>query len=92
MIFDTKVAGIPCQCEVTHYLPGTPASTWGRMEDAEEALDEEFEFKILDMNDQHAPWLEAKLTPADNERLLEEFHVTRLEEKHCIEYTVVTVH
>jgi hypothetical protein len=86
MLFETKVAGIPCQCGVHHYLPGTPASTWGRDEDADEGTDEEFEFHILDMNGKRALWLESKLTDADRDRLLEEYHVTLLEAKHMIDY------
>jgi hypothetical protein len=82
MIFDTKVAGIPCQCSVTHYLPGTPEYINGLPENCYPAEPEEFEFDILDRRGKPALWLEKKLTPADHERLLEEFHVTNLEDKH----------
>ena len=82
MIFDTKVAGIPCQCKVTHYLSGKPAYIEGPPENAEEAEPEEFEYVILDRRGRPAPWLQRKVTPADDERLLEEFHTTVLEDKH----------
>lgn len=82
MIFDTKVAGIPCQCKVTHYRAGKSAYLSGPMEDAREAEPEEFEYEILDSKGKLAPWLSKKLTEADTERLLEEFHITVLEHKH----------
>jgi hypothetical protein len=82
MKFNTKVAGIPCYCSVLYYRPGKPAYTEGPPENATEAEPEEFEFAILDGHSRIATWLEKKLTPADHERLLEEFHITNLEDKH----------
>ena len=82
MIFDTKVAGIPCQCQVLYYQAGKPAYIEGPPENATEAEPEEFEYEILDRKGRPAMWLQKKITPADDERLLEEFHVTVLEEKH----------
>jgi hypothetical protein len=83
MIFKTQIDGIFCYCQVTHYLSGTLAKTIGAWEDAEEATDEEFEFDILDVNKNVAPWLKEKMTDEDENRIREEFHVTVLEEKHC---------
>ena len=92
MLFETQVAGIPCQCGVTHYLPGSNGSTWGRMEDAEEPLNEEFEFQLLDMNNKRALWLEEKVTDEIWSRLLDEYLATVTEVKHCFEGRLVTWH
>lgn len=81
--FDTKISGIPCICEVTHYLPGAPDRVGGRVEDSEPGYASEFEFKILTTKGKSAPWLEHKVTAADIERLEEEWRVTLLEQKHC---------
>lgn len=85
MKFDTKVSGIPCQCEVTSYRPGVPARVTGAWEDCYPAEPEEFEYRILTMRGKPAAWLQKKITEADDIRLLEEFHVTRLEHKHYYE-------
>lgn len=86
MKFDTRIAGIPCQCEVTHYSPGTPMRVYGTgMGDADPPEPEEFEFRILDRRGRVAPWLQKKVTEDDDIRLLEEFHITRLEHKHHYE-------
>lgn len=82
MIFNTKVAGIPCQCHVTCHHPGKPAYIEGPPENATEAEPEGFEYEILDRKGRQALWLQKKITPADDDRLLEEFHVTNLEDKH----------
>ncbi|MBY6208728.1 MULTISPECIES: hypothetical protein [Halomonas] len=74
MSFLTHVAGIPCRCEVTHYSKPTPMriTGWG-FGDAEPPETGEFEYRILDRRGRHAPWLEAKLVEADDDRLLEEY-------------------
>ena len=82
MVFDTKVAGIPCQCNVLCHHPGKPACIEGDPDRATEAEPEEFEYEILDHRGRPATWLQKKITPADDERLLEEFHTTVLEDKH----------
>ena len=85
LIFKTKVNHIPCYCRVDHYAPFVPDKLSGAFEDSELGSDEEFEFTILDHRYIIAPWLQKQLMDADYERLLEEFHVTQLEHKHCIE-------
>lgn len=82
MKFDTKVAGIPCQCEVTSYSAGTPARVTGPWEDCYPEEPAEFEFRILDRRGRPAAWLEKKVTDEDKDRLLEEYQVTLLEHKH----------
>lgn len=76
VIFDTTVAGIPCQCEVVHAYEFIPMRSYGPgMEDATEAEGFEFEFNILDRKGYKAKWLEKKVTPADIYRLYEEFTI-----------------
>jgi hypothetical protein len=82
--FETKINDIPCYCRVDHYSPGRPDKVSGPMEDAEEGYDEEFSYTILDHRKIKAPWLEKQMTEEDVDRLLEEYHVTRLEFKHYI--------
>lgn len=61
-MFDTRVAGIPCKCQVV-------APSW----DGKEITTDTFNYRILDRRGRPAPWLEKKLTPQDSERLLDEF-------------------
>ena len=74
MIFDTKIAGIPCQCQVTMARRAIPYAG-----DINQAIDPpdygEFDFRILDRKGAPAPWLTEKLTPNDHTRLLEEFQL-----------------
>jgi len=72
--FNTRVAGIPCQCHVTLYAPGAPMRITGTgFGDAEPPEPEEFEFRLLDRRGRPAPWLEAKLSDDDEDRLLVEY-------------------
>ena len=81
MIFETKVAGIPCQCQVTRCRNAIPYSG-----DINQAIDPpdlgEFDFRILDRKGNPAHWLEAKLEPDDSLRLLEEFQLEALGERY----------
>jgi len=74
MVFDTTVAGIPCQCLVYQYQEELPMLVTGSgFGDAEPPEPEIFEYRILDRKGYPAPWLEAKLTPDDEERLKQEY-------------------
>lgn len=78
MRFSTHVAGIPCQCEVTCYYPARPMRITGTgFGDADPPEPEIFEFEILDRKGRYAPWLEKKMTPADEARIHEEFLIHR---------------
>ena len=74
MIFDTKIAGIPCQCQVLLCRNALPVSG-----DINQRIDPpdtgEFDFRILDRKGYPAIWLEAKLERDDHQRLLEEFQL-----------------
>jgi len=71
MEFKTRVAGIPCICEVTNYYYD-PGRTYGPPEDCYPE-EEEFEFRLKDRKGYYAPWLEAKLTSDIEADLLEEY-------------------
>lgn len=76
MIFLTTVNGIPCQCRVTHYSPGSPGvHTLSNGDPGYPPQPEELEFDILDRRGRHAPWLEKYITPAVEERISEEHHI-----------------
>ena len=80
MTFESRIAGIPCQIDVTYYYGGCSARTWGDPSDCYPAEDEEFEFTVLDRRGRKAAWLERKLTDADHDRLLQEY------KDHCNDY------
>ena len=80
MKFQSKVCGIPCIVEVITYHKAVPIKIWGSgMGDCDPPEPEEFEFQLLDRKGYSAAWLESKLTPADEQRIYEDFH-THLEE------------
>lgn len=77
MIFNTKVQGIPCQCQVT-YTAGLPAVRYGTgAGDIHPPELPELEIQVLDRSGKPAPWLSQKLTPDDVSRLQEEFFLER---------------
>lgn len=72
--FTTKVSGIPCQCRVYHYAPGVPMLVYGPGNgDALPPESEEFDYVLLDRKGYRAEWLEKKLTPQDDIRLMNEY-------------------
>ena len=76
MIFDTKVAGIPCQCKVIGYSPYREMKVYGSgMGDCHPPEPEDFDFEILDRKGYRAKWLEAKMTKKDQRQVLEDFHI-----------------
>ena len=83
MIFDTKIAGIPCQCKVLAFAPYKHMQITGSgFGDAEPPEYPEFDFELLDRKGYPAPWLEAKLTSNDSDRLLEESQLEALGERY----------
>jgi hypothetical protein len=74
MIFNTRVGGIPCKCEVTHYSTGSPMRVYGSgMGDCEPPEPEEFEYQLLDRKGYRAEWLDRFVTAQLNQQLLSEF-------------------
>ena len=78
MSFLTRVAGIPCQCEVLEYQPYQPMRITGSgYGDADPPEDEVFEFRLLDLKGYPAAWLEKKVTEDIICRLKEEYLSTQ---------------
>lgn len=74
MKFPSRIAGIPCQIEVTQYSPELPLIITGSgYGDCLPPEEECFEFIVLDRNNRPALWLERKLTSTDTRRIKEEF-------------------
>ena len=74
MIFDTRVNGIPCQCEVTAYIPSKPMRITGPgMGDCDPPEDEVFEYAIRDRRGRRATWLDKYVSDDVDMRLLCEF-------------------
>ena len=80
MIFDTKIAGIPCQCQVTSYT--RPSREYIHSASLEPPEYGDFTYRILDRKGYPAPWLEAKLGFGDEARLVEEFQLQALGERY----------
>ena len=81
MIFPTHVNGIPCQCSVLAFDPGTPARTSGPPELCDPGDPGEFEFEILDRRGRRAAWLDRYLNDATVAMLEEDAHVMRKAEE-----------
>ena len=63
----TRIQGIPCQVDVTHYEPYDPGS-WH-----EPPSGGEIEVKVYDRRGYRAAWLERKLTEDDEVRIFGEY-------------------
>lgn len=87
MIFDTRIAGIPCQCKVFAIYPAKPIYVhdkgWGYTEPPEPAS---FDYQILDRKGYPAPWLEKKLNDQTRYDLEEEIHMACMANKYGYEY------
>ena len=77
MIFPSRVHGIPCQVQVTHFTPVIPARTSGPPEHCSPAEGGELEFEILDRRGRHAPWLERYLDDKTVSRIYDEHYIMR---------------
>lgn len=74
----TRIAGIPCEIEVTHWFVQKPLgprcdSDWDAMGYTE------CEFNVLDRYGDPAPWLERKMTEDDRSRIITELGEYRAE-------------
>lgn len=81
MIFETKVAGVRCYCEVTLYAAEEPMVITGSgMGDCEPGEDEEFEFIIRGIEGQRRmKALEERITQSERNRLLKEYKAKLLD-------------
>lgn len=81
MIFDTRVNGIPCQCQVTAWEPYIPPRITGMgMGDCDPPEEEYFEYVLLDRNGRPAPWLDRYRNADLDDRLRDEFLALRSRE------------
>ncbi|TCP19691.1 hypothetical protein [Simplicispira metamorpha] len=67
--FESRVAGIPCLIEVTHYAPAVEAYRQGHPDDWMPGEPAELEFQVCDRQGRMASWLERKLTEGESERI-----------------------
>ena len=67
--FETRVCGIPCIVRVKYYEVYIPAKVSGPPEHCYPEEGGEGEWEILDRRGKPAPWLERKMTPADDDQL-----------------------
>ena len=87
LTFNTKIGGIPCQCEVTFYSSPSPMRITGTgTGDAEPPEYEEFQFTVLDHKGYKAPWLARKLEPCDTSRLIEEAKAAAFADRYGIDF------
>lgn len=68
-MISTRIAGIPCQIEVTHYIPHQPGRTYGPPEHCYPDEPAEISFDVYDKRGYPATWLERKMTERDVERI-----------------------
>ena len=69
---DSRIAGIPCIISYS-YTAGAPMRITGTgYGDCDPPEPAEIEFSVHDRRDRSAPWLEAKMTEGDVERIEQE--------------------
>lgn len=68
---ETRIAGIPCLIEVTHYHRVAPwkGSAYSCPSDVDWYGYEEIDWQVCDQRGRPAAWLEKKMTPEDAERI-----------------------
>ena len=73
-MMESRVAGIPCLIDVTHYHNQPPhrGSPWTCDSDVDYYGYTECEFVVCDRRGRKAAWLEKKMTKADEEHIREE--------------------
>ena len=82
-MFATKIAGIPCNIDVTHYTVVKPNyNTWDS--DLDYYGYTEFEFVVYDRKGYRAAWLAKKLTDDDLERIENEYRKHAESEYACM--------
>lgn len=73
--FETTIAGIPCGVVVNHFhtIPRWRGSIYSCPSAEDYYGGDEFDYTILDRKGYPAEWLEKKLKPTDEYRLLTEY-------------------
>lgn len=70
--FTSKIQGIPCGIKVEYFRQSAGSYNPNAASDVDYFGDVEVDYIILDRKGYPAPWLEAKATEADEDRLIEE--------------------
>ena len=70
-MLNTRIAGIPCQVELTSYTPFWNGRR-GHIDNWLPDEPEQVEFEVFDRKGYKAPWLERKMTDADYARIEQE--------------------
>lgn len=83
---DTRIAGIPCQVEVTSFYKYRAATLWGHPDGWAPSEPEEISFRVLDRRGRVAPWLEAKLDDQDRRRIEDELSAYLKHEQETGDY------
>ena len=87
LTFETRIAGIPCQCKVITLTDPQPMRVYGpSMEDADPPEPGEIEFEVLDRKGYPAAWLANKLVDNDIDRLYEEAAGAYMAELYDVAY------
>lgn len=73
-MFESRVAGIPCQIKVTYYVNVKGSRSFNAASDWDYYGYSEFEFEVYDRKGYRAEWLERKLTEKDNARIEQEYN------------------
>lgn len=72
MMIATRIQGIPCQVRVARYIPGDSGRRTGHPDTWTPDEGAEIEYTVLDRRGRPAPWLEAKMTDADDDEICEQ--------------------
>lgn len=67
----TRIAGIPCQVELTYFDPGEPPFLLGHPDNWEPGVPPEVRFDVLDRRGRPAPWLEKKMSDDEHSRIVD---------------------
>ena len=73
-VFDSRVAGIPCQIGVLNYARHEPMDPRKAHSDVECYGYTESDYVILDRGGRPAPWLQKKLKGKDDDNILDEIN------------------
>lgn len=66
---ESQIAGIPCVIGVTHYHAEQGSYSYNAASDLDYFGYTNIDWEVCDRKGRLAPWLERKLTEADNERI-----------------------
>lgn len=83
IVWASTINEIPCFIRVDSFTRGRASFIGRTPEESEEGYEDEIEFTVQDYRHINAPWIERQMTARDVDRIIDEFHMTLLEIKHC---------